>query len=463
MIRFFLKKTGPSMETITISRAEYESMKQRIIDLERLVLSLSEQLKLLQNGRKSNTSSTPPSQDLQRSNSKSLREKTGRSPGAQQGHQGTSLKMSASPDETIEYRPHFCKGCGADLSQGPFSLSDRKQEIVIPPVLPQYVEHRSYKCTCKKCGAITQGALPTHLNGNIQYSPGVVALAGYLSARQYLSYNRTAEIMKDVFNIPISEGTIDNMLKGLAAKALPAYEAIQSRISSARVVGGDETGLKAEGKKAWLFTFQNELLTFLAVTFSRGFESIRHLFQDGFPMAVYVSDCFAAQLKTGANAHQLCTAHLLRELNNFTDVFDCQWSAGMKLLLKQAIALKKELKPPDYEKDNEKVKQLETQLDLLLQAPLDDKHKKIQAFGKRLNKNRDAILAFLHHPKVPPDNNASERAIRTAKVKMKVSGQFRILAGANRFAILRSIIDTAIKNNLNPLKALVAAANYSAE
>jgi hypothetical protein len=55
---------------------------------------------------------------------------------------------------------------------------------------------------------------------------------------------------------------------------------------------------------------------------------------------------------------------------------------------------------------------------------------------------------------VPPDNNGSERAIRNVKVKQKISGQFKSLSGAETFAILRSVIDTAIKNKLNPLNAL---------
>ena len=46
---------------------------------------------------------------------------------------------------------------------------------------------------------------------------------------------------------------------------------------------------------------------------------------------------------------------------------------------------------------------------------------------------------------VPPDNNGSERAIRNVKVKQKISGQFKIFSAAENFAILRSIIDTAIK------------------
>ncbi|MEJ7685479.1 MAG: transposase [Segetibacter sp.] len=78
----------------------------------------------------------------------------------------------------------------------------------------------------------------------------------------------------------------------------------------------------------------------------------------------------------------------------------------------------------------------------------------MQAFSKRLIKNKDSILTFLYHPKVPPDNNASEQAIRNVKVKTKVSGQFRSEDGARRFAILRSVIDTTIKNTQNVFEAL---------
>jgi transposase len=436
-------------------------MQQQIADLLSQVQALSEALRLGQNGRKSNTSSTPPSQDMQRANSKSLREKSGKAPGGQPGHEGSTLAMAPVPDKTVEHRPVFCKQCGEDLSGVEFEPGRRAQEIIIPPVVPQYVEHISYTCTCQKCGTPAAGALPGYLKGNIQYGPEVGAMAGYLSARQYIPHNRIAEMMGDIFNIPLSEGTVGNMLGDLAAKALPAHQAIQARVGAAGVVGGDETGIKINGKKGWLFTFQTAALTFLTVSFSRGFDSIQKVFKDGFAKAVYVSDCLPAQLKTPARAHQLCLAHLLRELNNFTDVFQCGWSASLKAVLKEAMELKKLLAQQghtDYQKGNGEVKQIEQRLTILLAANLEGKHQKIQAFANRLNKNRDAILTFLYHKDVPPDNNASERAIRNAKVKMKVSGQFKGLEGANCFAILRSIIDTAIKNGQNPLRALYAAA-----
>lgn len=457
-------------ETITISKQEYDSLKQENALMKSQIALLFDQVEtlttahsLLRNGRKSTTSSTPASQDFQRSNSKSLRKKSGRNPGGQRGHDGHTLKMTATPDEVVEHRPFFCKDCGSGLESASFLLTCRRQEVVLPPITPRYVEHRSYRCTCSNCGTGNEGLLPGHLKGNIQYHPNVAALVGYLSVRQYVPYSRVAEMMKDVFHIPLSEGTVDNMLAGLAAQATPMYEEIQNRLEDAAVVGGDETGVRVNGKKGWLFAFQNQLLTFLSVSSSRGFSSIEHLFEKGFPKAVYVSDCLAAQLKTPARLHQVCLAHLQRELNNFIDVFDCKWSAALKLLFKQAIILKEEMTTSDYENGNEQVKQLETKLSLLLEENMEGCPAKIQAFVKRLKKNRQAILTFLYHPEVPPDNNGSERAIRNAKVKTKVSGQFKIMDGAKRFAILRSIIDTAIKNRQNPINALSIIAKYPAE
>ena len=156
-------------------------------------------------------------------------------------------------------------------------------------------------------------------------------------------------------------------------------------------------------------------------------------------------------------------SQLLPEFNNFIDVLNCQWSMQMKQLIQQAILLKTKLTDDDYLYGNENVNLLESQMDMLLQTELDNNHKKIRAFIKRLNKNRNSIFTFLHHPKVPPDNNGSERSIRTAKVKMKVSNQFKSLDGAQGFAVLHSVIDTTIKNSQNVLDAHTALANLAAE
>ena len=62
-----------------------------------------------------------------------------------------------------------------------------------------------------------------------------------------------------------------------------------------------------------------------------------------------------------------------------------------------------------------------------------------------------------------PDNNGSERAIRNIKVKQKISGQFKSLQNANIFAVLRSVIDTTIKNGNNVLNTLKLIATFGTE
>jgi len=59
---------------------------------------------------------------------------------------------------------------------------------------------------------------------------------------------------------------------------------------------------------------------------------------------------------------------------------------------------------------------------------------------------------------VPSDNNGSERAIRNVKVKQKISGQFKTEKAAQNFAMIRSVIDTTIKNGKNVLEILVLIA-----
>ena len=234
---------------------------------------------------------------------------------------------------------------------------------------------------------------------------------------------------------------------------MPAYELIQQKARESKVIGSDETGSKIGGKTGWFFTWQNTKLTFIVAAITRGFSTIETYFEDGFKKAVYVSDCLAAQLKVSAKKHQLCIVHLLRELNNFEDALKCTWSTKMKQLLKQSIAIKKELTSRDYHLKPTSVIELQNQIYEHLQLTPTIVHQKVQTFINRLKKHQDSLLNFLDIEDVPPDNNGSERAIRSIKVKTKVSTQFRTFIGAQEFAILRSVVDTALKNGKHPMEA----------
>jgi hypothetical protein len=130
------------------------------------------------------------------------------------------------------------------------------------------------------------------------------------------------------------------------------------------------------------------------------------------------------------------------------------WPVRFRLLLYEALELKKRFVPADCYVPDHSRNILEYELDNLLKETIDPNHKILVTFQKRIVKYRNYLFTFLYHPEVPPHNNASERAIRNIKIKQKISGQFKTLSSTENFAILRSIVDTSIKNGQNVLAVL---------
>ncbi len=265
--------------------------------------------------------------------------------------------------------------------------------------------------------------------------------------------------------LPISTGGINNILQRIAQKALPMYHVLKEKITQATCVSTDETGVNINGKNHWAWTWQNDTLIYIVCAASRGFKTIAGAFENGLPNAVLIHDRWPSHFQMDAKAHQICTAHLLRELNYLNELYKnkCNWTIAFRSLLQDAIQLKKELTTADYYYPNIKRDALFERLNQWLLYPINEQYKKSKKLQKKLLAKQECILYFLLQSNVSPDNNGSEGAIRNIKVKQKISGQFKTLETANLFAILRSVIDTAIKNGNNVLNALHLIATFGTE
>jgi transposase-like protein len=422
---------------------------------------LEQRLSKYEHPKNSNNSSVPPSKDENRpKRNQSLREKTGRKPGGQKGRKGNTLKMVELPDIIEKHIPGFCSCCGEDVSSLPYEFVGKRQVMDLPEIKLHVKEYQIFKKVCT-CGHQTTAQYPLEANAPVSYGNNIQSLIGYLHTRQYIPFKRMEEFIKDVFKIPISEGGIHYLLNKLVSKARPAYELIREKLNSNSdfSIGADETGVKVAGEKHWAWTWQNEEATFISITDNRAGKSITQNFKDGFEKAVLVHDCWKSHFNTKALTHQICMAHLLRELNYLTERYDHKWSRVCKRLFLSAIKLKDQMDDVDYYIHNPQRTTMENRLKILLDHALNKSNKELVAFQNRLVKYRHYIFPFLYHPKVPPDNNASERAIRNIKVKQKVSGQFKSPAGAFGFAVLRSVTDTILKNDQNVLGSLKVIAN----
>jgi len=446
-------------------------MTEDVKELQKMVYSLMEEIKELkhrlskyENPKNSNNSSIPPSQDENRPVRKSLREKTDKKVGGQKGRKGTTLKMIETPDFIQKHIPDYCNSCGNNISEVDAKFAGKRQVFDIPEIKVNVTEHHVFKKTCT-CGHETTSSYPTQANAPVSYGNNIESMIGYFHTRQYIPFKRMKEIFKDIFNTPISEGGIHYLLSKLVKKSQPAYDLIKQKLLSNTkyATGADETGMKVAGNKHWAWTWQNDEATFITITDNRAQKSITETFKYGFENSVLVHDCWASHFNTKALSHQVCSAHLLRDMNYLTELYNHKWSIVCKTIFKSALKLKKQMSKSDYYIHNPQRTKIENRLDVLINYQLPDKHKELVTFQNRLRKHRKYLFTFLYIPNVPPDNNASERAIRNIKIKQKISGQFKSTNGAFGFAVLRSITDTVIKNNVGVFNSLKIIANLQTD
>ena len=410
----------------------------------------------------SHNSHNPPSQDKYKNKRTSLRKKSSRKSGGQQGHKGTTLLKIENADIIKELKSEYCTKCGAILEQNRQELLSTRQVIEIPPIEPRYVEYQQYGCTCSRCGNLQKAKYPNGVNSAIQYGSSIIGLISYLNVYQYMPYYRTKQMLKYIFNISISEGSIQNLLNKAAKKATPVYDEILKQIQQSTYAGSDETSTKVNGDKWWIWVWQNIKNTYITATESRGFKTIEQVIGDKLSHITLGSDRWAAQLKMDTKHKQICTSHLLRDLIYLNEVESLDWVTHFQKLLSHALSLRRraEKRNRAYQHNEKGAYILEQRLNRLLMRNIDkQKNPKTYTFQKSMIKNRNHLLTFLYDLNVPADNIAFERAIRNIKVKQKVSGQFK--SGQNTFTIIRSVIDTLQKRKLDVYQNLQLIANFT--
>jgi transposase len=408
--------------------------------------------------KNSGNSSKPPSTNIAppAKRTSSLRKPTGKKPGGQLGHKGNNLEIVPCPDVIEKRTVDHCNACGLNLSDIPEVLVGKRQLIDIPPIKLVTTEQQVYKRTCR-CGYTSSGSFSNNANAPVGYGENIESLVAYFHARHYLPVRRMKELFNDVFNTPISTGGICQLINRFANKTTPVYNLIKEKLMNSDLVGSDETGCKVNGKLHWFWTWQSPLLTYITHSPNRGYSTIEKHFPDGFPHSTLTHDAWKPHLNTNAKAHQLCIAHLNRELIYLIELHtEDHWAKDFLSLLQRSLKLKYQLVDNEnassdqlYERD-----QIINTFNDLLEKPPEKTHKKTYTFFKRMVKNEKHIFTFLYDKAVNPDNNASERAIRNIKVKQKMSGQFKAEESAMNFAKIRSIIDTTIKSGQDVLNAM---------
>lgn len=450
---------------------QVEMLNKTIEELNATIKELRERL-----NKNSGNSSKPPSSDglKKKPVTKSLRRKSGKKPGGQNGHKGKYLSVVSEPDEIIRHYHSDCTSCPYRDKCIEKACIKETRHIIDAVVDVKVTAHeKMYIAECPKCKSPKIGEFPADITNYVQYGKNLEALVVSLNTVGAVSVNRVHEIIGSIFNIPLSTGTIKNMVTRCAEKIKPVLTYIRKALIAAMLLHCDETGTRVEGKTMWVHNASNEHYTYLTLNRKRGSAAMEEA--DILPhfTGTVVHDCWNSYWKFDNTAHQLCCAHLLRELNGVTENYPEQtWSKSFStLLLKMKKAKDRAINNGKTELSYASVHRYKTQYDELIllaysenPAPVTEEGKrgkkkrgKVLCLIDRLKKYKGQVCLFLDNFSIPFDNNQAERDIRNIKVKTKVSGCFRSFDGAVEYLDIMSYIGTARKHGINSFKAVLFA------
>ncbi len=204
---------------------------------------LEERIKELEGrlGLNSRNSSKSPSTDgFNKPKPKSLREAGKRPSGGQMGHEGTTLKKVAIPDEIIYHIPQqTCDACQHALANAELCEAETRQVYDLVPLRYEVTEHRVMQTRCT-CGKLHRGKFPEHIRASVQYGPRVLATIVHLSHHHMMPVQRSAALINDMFGLPISQGTVLAACEEAAERLTPCVEAIGQALQRAAVAHADE-------------------------------------------------------------------------------------------------------------------------------------------------------------------------------------------------------------------------------
>lgn len=258
--------------------------------------------------------------------------------------------------------------------------------------------------------------------------------------------------MADLFGVEISTGTVINVVADADRRLDRFEETVRDLLASSSVLHVDETGARAEGRGRWVHVASNQGATAYVAHERRGTQGTDSLNILNRFEGIAVHDAWAPYDRYPV-AHQLCCAHLLRELDATAVDPDQRWATDLARLLRDTNRVVREAKNTgDTSLDRSVLHGIRSSWGRYVAAghrantppasgrPRTKLEKKRAALARRCDTRRGDYLRFTVDFTAPFDNNLAERDIRMIKLQQKISGCWRTLTGANRWLRVRGYL-----------------------
>jgi transposase len=389
-------------------------------------------------------SSIPPSKGQKRSGSAPSKAKA-------KPHAGAHRPLHPNPTRKRDILAQACNGCGADLAgvaQRPCEVYDR---IEIPKIIPDVTRVALHGGVCPCCAGRFKAPPPPGLEPGSPFGPNLRALVIYLRTVQGIPLARLSQVLLDMVGLEISEGALVNILAASRDAFAIQTDLIKQQLKAGTVLASDETGLRVGKSNHWLWVFHHGDSAVFVAEKQRS-KAVVEAFLGDFRPDYWISDRYAGQMGWATRAHQVCLAHLIRDVQYAIDSGDTILAPGIKALLQDACGIGR--RRDDLADTTLKSYQatLNRKLDRLMALnPTNPAGRKLH---KMIRKVRHQLFVFVTAREISATNNGSERALRHTAVYRKITNGFRSQWGAQHYASVRSVIETARRRAISAIDAI---------
>jgi transposase len=389
-------------------------------------------------------SSTPPSQGHKAAGEGASKPKG-------KPHAGAHRPLHPSPTRKRDVMAAHCQHCAADVSAVTQTALQSYDRIEIPEIKPDVTRVTLHGGICPCCARRFKARPPQGLEPGSPFGPNLRAFAIYLRASHAVSFERLARLMSDLLGLDISEGALVNILGDSKNAFALQMSLIRAKLLSGSILQSDETGMRVGKKTWWAWVFHHDKECCFVIRPSRG-KNVVEEFLGGYRPEFWVSDRLAAQMGWATKEHQVCLAHLLRDVQYAIDAGDNIFAPLVANLLRRACAIGRRREQLADATLRSYAAKLDNRLNELLRiAPKGTEGQKLQRAIKKFRQN---LFVFVTNRDLPPTNNRSEQAIRPCVTFRKVTNCFRSEWGAKLYADIRSVLETARRRTIGPLTAI---------
>jgi hypothetical protein len=431
--------------------------------------------------RNSGNSSSPPSKDGDpgrtppESKDKPGKGGLARRRGKQPGAPGSGLGWTEHPDERRDWFPRGRCDCGDDLGGArDLGIVDRYQQHEIPRVSARVTQYDQHQVECG-CGRLHTADRPEGArSGPVGYGPDLAAFAVYLMVVHFIPAHRVVALLESLTGAAPSVGFVHGMIARAAGLLTETHQRIRALITLAHAVCCDETPLRVGPKTPPVGKQKAERYPLVACTEAythyllgdRSLATFRAFVVTDLTDSVIVHDRYQNydSCALGTLVHQLCCAHLLRDLECAAQVYpDAVWPVQIANALRGLIhhanlARDQHLPAIPAEVRDTLLRQLRNAMLVgLSDTTSHGTHpgqRKARLLLEALRDRPADVLRFVHDLQVPPTSNQAERDLRPPKIQQKISGRLTsIKRTQDRYTIL-GYLSTATKHELDKITAL---------